>query len=68
MATVRRADGFTGRIARVEFVDGEAVTDNPGCLAFFRRKPGFEVETEAAKPAAKKRSSRRAANDKVDVP
>jgi hypothetical protein len=52
MAKVRAEDKLTGRVAGVEFVDGEGETDNPGSLAFFRRKPGFTVEP--TKPARKR--------------
>ena len=57
MAKVRAEDKLTGRVAGVEFVDGEGDTDNPGSLAFFRRKPGFKVEAD--KPAPRKRTAKK---------
>lgn len=35
--------GFTGRVANVDFADGQAHTDNPGSIAYFARK-GYTIE------------------------
>ena len=51
MAKVRAPKSYTGRIAGVEFQEGEGVTDNPGSLAYFRRK-GFVIEIDPPKKRA----------------
>lgn len=44
MATVRTpAEGFTGTVVGVTFVDGVADTDDDVALAYFRRR-GYDVE------------------------
>jgi hypothetical protein len=43
---------FTGKRGQVAFVDGEAETDDPSMLAYFKRH-GYKVEDAAKKSAAK---------------
>lgn len=42
--------GFKGRIAGVTFKDGAAETDDPGALAYFRRK-GYKVGGKQGEPS-----------------
>lgn len=55
MATITApVDGFTGRVAGVNFVDGTATATDPRALAYFRRH-GYQVDravTSAAAPPA----------------
>lgn len=44
---------FTGKRGSVAFVDGEAETDDPTMLAYFRRH-GYEVEDGEKKAPARK--------------
>ncbi|QIK63842.1 hypothetical protein G7068_13805 [Leucobacter viscericola] len=43
--------GFTGNVAGVDFVNGEAETDDPRALAYFERH-GYKVES-GKRPRAK---------------
>lgn len=40
--------GFSGRVAGVQFADGKGQTDNPGALAFFRRR-GYGIGSPPAR-------------------
>lgn len=57
MAKVRAPKPYTGRIAGVWFEEGEADTDNPGSLAFFRRK-GYVIEQDKTKRRPRARTTR----------
>jgi hypothetical protein len=54
MARVSAARPISRRVAGVLFRDGEAETEDPGALAYFRRRPGYTVE--AAAPPKKRRA------------
>lgn len=59
MAKVRAPEhlaSFTGLLAGLKFEAGEGTTDNPGLLAYFRRK-GFVIEEDKT---PKRRSRARA--------
>lgn len=56
--------GYTGTVAGVDLVDGQAVTSDPGAVAYFRRhgytvEPVDQVPAEPAEPARGRRSARR---------
>lgn len=55
MANIKAPNAeFTGKRGQVAFIDGEAETDDPTMLAYFKRH-GYEVEeTEKSKRAAAK--------------
>lgn len=44
---------FTGKRGQVAFVDGEAETDDPTMISYFRRH-GYKVEGDAKKATVKK--------------
>lgn len=53
MATkVTSKERLNGFVLGVEFVNGQAETDNPAALAFFQSSDGYSIADE--KPAAKK--------------
>lgn len=54
MARVTAARPTNRRVAGVGFRDGQAETEDPGALAYFRRRPGYEVED--APPKRKRRA------------
>lgn len=56
MARVSAARPITRRVAGVHFRGGQAETEDPGALAYFRRRPGYEVE--AAPPKRKRRAQK----------
>lgn len=59
MAKVRAPEhlaSFTGLLAGVKFEAGEGVTDNPGSLAYFRRK-GFVIEEDKPRRRSRARTA-----------
>lgn len=63
MARVTATRPTTRRVAGASFVDGVAETDDPGALAYFRRRPGYTVD--AAPP--KKRRARKPKHEQADT-
>lgn len=55
MAQVTAKERINGFVLGVEFVNGQAETESPTALSFFRQADGYKVEDE--KPAAKKAGS-----------
>lgn len=47
-------EGYSGLVANVQFANGVGETDNPGSLAFFRRRSGYRVDEPARKPVRAK--------------